>query len=183
MFEFLSFFNNASNIISTGSTILNSYAQLRANKEKANAGISDLRYKAQKLELDVEFDQRTTAESTREYADICSYEIDETRKDQLYGRQMLGYNMLKSGIAVTEYDTAGLMVKMQAYDDEMKARSIEAQMYHKRPQAKINPKAVNLAKQYTNTNIRNIQAAEPWNTSATVLGGISRVHDIWQGAR
>ena len=178
MFEFLSFFNNASNIILTGSTLFNSYAQLRANKERASRGISDLRYKSQKLELDVEFDQRTTAESAKEYGDICSYEIDEVRKDQLYNRQMLGYNMLKSGIAVTEHDTAGLMIKMQAYDDEMRARNIEAQMYYKRPQAKINPKAINLARQYTNNSIRNIQSAQPWQNATTVLGGISRVYDI-----
>lgn len=133
MFEFLSFFNNASNIISTGSTLFNSYAQLRSNKEKASSGISDLRYKAQKLELDVEFDQRATAGSTREYSDICSYEIDEVKKDQLYNRQMLGYNMLKSGIAITEHDIAGLIIKMQAYDDKMRVRSIEAQMHYKRP--------------------------------------------------
>ena len=157
MFEFLKLFD--SDILSTGSTMFNTYARMRANREKVDSGIKDLKFKARKLELDVEFDNQTTQEATKEYADICSYKIDELRKDQLLNRQALGYNILKSGIAITPKDTAGILTRMQAYDDEMKARSVEANMYYNRSRIKINPKITNLTKEYTQDKITNLQSS------------------------
>lgn len=174
MFEFLKLFDS-SNIFSTGSTIFNTYAHLRANRERVDSGIRDLKYKARKLELDVEFDNKTTQEAVKEYADICSYKIDELRKEQLQNRQVLGYNILKSGIAITSEDTAGILLRMQAQTDEMRARSIEAQMYHNRPKIKINPKALDLAKEYTRTQISDLNSTIPWSNAATILGGISQL--------
>ncbi len=72
---------------------------------------------------------------------------------------------------------------MQAYDDEMKARAVEAKMYYQRPQAKINPKAINLARAYAASSIRDIQTAQPWARSNIILGGISKTYDIWKDVK
>ena len=45
------------------------------------------------------------------------------RQTQLGKYQELATNILNSGLAITPYDSAGLLIRHQAYADEMEARA------------------------------------------------------------
>jgi hypothetical protein len=171
MFDFLNFFSNGASIFAGSSSVFNTYAQLRANKEKASQELYKQRYYLRQQQEEQRFDQQQLLARTAEYGAISSYNIDMLRQEQLHDRQQIGYNILKSGIGITSTDSAGLLLRHMAYNDEMKARSVEAQMFYGRPRSSFNPALANLQKEALNKNISNIKSASPWINAATVLGG------------
>jgi hypothetical protein len=171
MFDFLNFFSSGASIFAAGSSVLNTYAQLRANKEKMAQELYRQRYYLRQQEKEQRFDQQQLFERTAEYGAISSYQVDMLRQEQMHDRQQLGYNVLKSGIGITSTDSAGLLLRHMAYSDEMKARSVEAQMFYGRPRSGFNPALVNLQKEAVNKNISNIKSASPWINAASILGG------------
>ena len=96
----------------------------------------------------------------------------------MHNRQQLGYNILQTGIGITSTDSAGLLLKHMAYTDEMKARSVEAEYFHKRPRPGFNPALSSLQKEAVGRNISQIKSASPWLQAATVFSGIRDLASI-----
>ena len=92
--------------------------------------------------------------------------------------QQQGYNILQSGIGITATDSAGLLLRHQAYMDEMHARSVEAKLLHQRPRSSFNQNLLDLNEKAIKHNISSIRAASPWQTLGTVLGGVRDLASI-----
>ena len=178
MFDFLNFFSSGASIFATGTSLFNTYANLRANREKAGQTLYEQKHLLKQQQESSRFDKQQLLERTAEYGAISSYHIDILRQEQLHNRQQLGYNILKSGIGITATDSAGLLLKHAAYMDEMKARSVEAEYIHQRPRSNFNPAMLELNKQAINHNLTAIKSASPWQTLGTVLRGISDLGKI-----
>jgi hypothetical protein len=171
MFDFLSFFSSGASIFAAGSSVVNAYAQLNANKERSSQAIYQQRHYLRQQHEQQRFDQQQLLERASEYGAISSYHVDMLRREQLSNRQQIGYNILKSGVGITSTDSAGLLLRHMAYADEMKARSVEAEMFYGRPRSGFNPALARLNLEDTNRNIGNIKSASPWVRAATILGG------------
>ncbi len=178
MFDFLNFFSSGASIFSTGASLLNTYAQFRANKEKTHQAIGQNRYLLQQQEENAKFDRQQLLERTAKYGAISSYHIDMLRQEQMHNRAALGYQILRSGIGITSTDSAGLLLRHMAYMDEMKARSVEAEMFYKRPRSNFNPALADLTRKSLNQNISDIKSASPWSNAATLLGGVRDLASI-----
>lgn len=178
MFDFLNFFSSGASIFTTGASMFNTYAQLRANKEKTNQDLYKQSYLLQEQKENIKFDRQQFFERTAEYGAISSYHVDMLRQEQVHNRQQIGYNILKSGIGITSTDSAGLLLRHMAYMDEMKARSVEAEYFHKRPRSGFNPALASLSREAINKNISNIKSASPWTSAATIIGGIRDLTSI-----
>jgi hypothetical protein len=172
MFDFLNFFSNGVSIFAVGSSMFNTYAQLRANKEKVKGELYKQRYLLREQQEHNRFDQAQFLERSAEYGAISSYHIDILRQEQMHNRQQVGYNILQSGIGITATDSAGLLLKHMAYADEMKARSVEAEYFYGRPRSGYNPAMVSLQKEAANRSISQIKSASPWLQAATVFSGM-----------
>jgi hypothetical protein len=172
MFDLLNFFSNGASIFAAGSSVFNTYAQLRANKEKANQELYKQRYLLKEQQEHDNFDQAQFLERSAEYGAISSYHIDILRQEQIHNRQQLGYNILQTGIGITSTDSAGLLLRHMAYMDEMKAKSIEAEYFYGRPRSGYNHVLASLQKEAANRNISQIKSASPWLQAATVFSGM-----------
>ena len=172
MFDFLNFFSDNSSIFATGTSLLNSYAHLKATREKSNQSLYEQRHYLRQQQENIRFDKQQLLEKTAEYGAISSYHVDMLRQNQLSNRQQLGYNILKSGIGITSTDSAGLLLRHTSYMDEMKARSALAEYFHQRPRSNLNNNLLELNKEAINHNISSIKSASPWQTLGTVAGGI-----------
>lgn len=183
MFNFLEMFGGGAGIFAAGSSLVNSYAQLRASKERNKEAIYEQQYRLKALEQQKRFNITQIKQREAEYNEICSYHIDMLRQNQLAERQQLGYNILKSGIGITATDSAGLLLRHQTYMDEMKARSVEAQYYHERPRLNFDQGLFDLEKEAINRNIKNIKSSSPWQNLGAIVGGvrdlagIARIYD------
>lgn len=62
---------------------------------------------------------------------ISGYYVDMLRQEQMHKRQVPGYNILQSSIGITGTDLAGVLLKYMAYSDEMKVRSVEAELFYR----------------------------------------------------
>jgi hypothetical protein len=76
MFNFLNLFSNGASIFATGTSLVNTYAQLKANGEKKSQALYEQSYYKRQLE-----------------------------EEQMHNRQQLGYNILQSGIGITHPPT------------------------------------------------------------------------------
>ena len=72
MFDFLDFFGGGSSIFAAGSSLLNTYAHLKANKEKTNQSLYEQRHYLRQQQENVRFDQQQLYERTAEYGAISS---------------------------------------------------------------------------------------------------------------
>ncbi|MDR0330053.1 MAG: hypothetical protein LBH99_05325 [Rickettsia sp.] len=178
MFDFLNFFSSGANVFATGTSLLNTYAQLRSNREKTKQSLYEQQHLLKQQQEHLKFDRQQLFERTAEYGAISSYHVDMLRQEQLYNRQQLGYNILKTGIGITGTDSAGLLLRHMAYMDEMKARSVEAEYFHQRPRSNLNTLLIDLKKQAINRNISSINSAAPWQALGTVLKGVSDLGEI-----
>ncbi|HJD55380.1 MAG TPA: hypothetical protein LFW21_01760 [Rickettsia endosymbiont of Pyrocoelia pectoralis] len=178
MFNFLEMFGSGVGIFAAGSSLVNSYAQLRASKERNKEAIYEQQSRARALEQQKRFNARDVKQREAEYNEICSYNIDMLRQNQLMARQQLGYNILKSGVGITGFDSAGLLLKHQAYMDEMKARSVEAEYYHNRPRINFDQGLFDLQKEAISRNIKNIKQASPWSNIGAIAGGVRDLTEI-----
>ncbi|WP_375330752.1 hypothetical protein [Candidatus Tisiphia endosymbiont of Oplodontha viridula] len=178
MFDFLNFFSSGANVFATGTSLLNTYAQLRSNREKTKQSLYEQQHLLKQQQEHLKFDRQQLFERTAEYGAISSYHVDMLRQEQLYNRQQLGYNILKTGIGITGTDSAGLLLRHMAYMDEMKARSVEAEYFHQRPRSNLNTALIDLKKQAINRNISSINSAAPWQVLGTVLSGVSDLGEI-----
>jgi hypothetical protein len=180
MFNFLEMFGSSggAGIFAAGSSIVNSYAQLRASKERSNQALYEQQHRLKALGQQKRFNHLQVKEREAEYNEICSYNIDMLRQNQLMARQQLGYNILKSGVGITSTDSAGLLLRHQAYMDEMKARSVEAQYYNDRPRLNFNQGLFDLEKEGISHNIRNIKQASPWQNLGAIVGGVRDLASI-----
>jgi len=178
MFDFLNFFSSGASVFATGASMFNTYAQLRANKEKTNQDLYKQLHLLREQQENIKFDRQQLFERTAEYGAISSYHVDILRQEQMHNRQQLGYNILKSGIGITSTDSAGLLLRHMAYMDEMKARSVEAGMFYGRPRSSFNPALASLSREALNKNISNIKSASPWLAVGTILGGVSDLTSI-----
>jgi hypothetical protein len=180
MFNFLELFGSGgrASVFALGGSLVNSYAQLRANKEKSRQALYEQQHALRANQEQYRFDTRQLKEREAEYSEICNYHVDMLRQNQLSHRQELAYNILKSGIGITGTDSAGLLVRHQAYTDEMKARSVEAEYYSGRPRSNINPAMLNLNKEAINRNISGIKSAAPWQSLGTLLNGVKDLEKL-----
>jgi hypothetical protein len=97
MFDFLNFFSSGASIFATGASVVNTYAQLRSNKEKASQQLYEQQHYLCQQQEQQRFDSQQLFYRTAEYGAISSYHIDMLRQEQTHNRQRLGYNILKSG--------------------------------------------------------------------------------------
>ncbi|WP_253307822.1 MULTISPECIES: hypothetical protein [unclassified Rickettsia] len=180
MFNFLDFFGSSggAGVFAVGSSLVNSYAQLRANKERNRQALYEQQHALRANQEHYRFDARQLKEREAEYSEICNYHVDMLRQNQLSNRQQLGFNILKSGIGITATDSAGLLLRHQAYMDEMKARSVEAEYYSNRPRSNINPAMLGLNNEAINRNIAGIKSAAPWQQLGSIVGGIRDLASI-----
>ena len=144
-------------LASAGTSLFNSYAQLRARNEARQEKV----WSTQQL---LKFDQQRVQEATREYGAIASYHVDKLRQDQAFTRQTLAYNILNSGMGIASTDTAGLLLRFQAYQDEMAARAKEAELIYHRPKSGLNREALQ-------RGLAQTQAAAPFETLSTFVRG------------
>lgn len=179
MFDFLNFFGGGASIFATGTSLFNSYAQLRAGKERTDQQMKEQRHMMQNQRENIRFDREQLRESMAEYSAISSYQIDMLRQEQLHGRQQLGFNILSTGIGITPTDSAGLLLRHQAYSDEMKARSFEAEIFHKRPRSNMNHQIAENNIDAMRDNMSNIKSAHPWQQMGTVLSGARDLFSIY----
>ena len=142
---------------SVAASLFNTYASFRAQKEAREETIY-----TQKSNL--AYAKRKKLKATQEYGAIVSYNVDMTRQKSLEDRQALGANILNSGIAITPFDSAGLLLRHQAYHDEMFARAKESEYYHNRPKLNINQDLVQ-------HGISTVEKSAPFATLATAVGG------------
>lgn len=177
MFDFLDFFGGSS-IFTTSASLLNTYAQLKANKERTSQALYQQRHLLKQQQENIRFDRTQLQERTAEYSAISSYHVDILRQNQLHNRQQLGYNILKSGIGITSTDSAGLLLRHMAYMDEMKARSVEAEYFHGRPRSNLNTALMDLNREAINHGISSIRSASPWASLGAVLSGVRDLSDI-----
>ncbi len=178
MFNFLNFFSSGASIFATGTSLFNTYAQVRASKERASEGLYQQRHTLAQQQEHARFDRQELVERSAEYSAISSYHVDMLRQEQLHNRQQLGYNILQSGIGITATDSAGLLLRHQAYMDEMHARSVEAKLFHQRPRSSFNQNLLDLNEKAIKHNISSIRAASPWQTLGTVLSGVCDLASI-----
>ncbi len=101
MFNFLNFFSSGALILSAGASLLNTYAQVRAGRERCSQALYEQRHLLEQQQEDARFNKEQLLERTAEYGAISSYHVDMLRQDQLHNRQQLGYNILQTGIGIT----------------------------------------------------------------------------------
>lgn len=178
MFDFVDFFSSSANIFATGTSLFNSYANLRAGRERTQQQIREQQHLIANQRENIRFDKERLRENLAEYSAISSYQIDMLRQEQLHQRQQLGFNILASGVGITNTDSAGLLLRHQAYCDEMKARSFEAQIYYNRPRSNLNQKLAESNIKALGDNVRNIRSAHPWRQMGTVVGGVRDLMSI-----
>ena len=171
MFNFLQLFSNGASILSTGASLFNTYAQLQAGKERTKQSLYEQQHLLRQQQEHARFDSVQLLERTAEYGAISSYQVDMLRQEQLHNRHQLGYNILRGGIGITATDSAGLLLRHQAYMDEMQARSVEAKLFHQRPRSSFNNNLMEHNTKAIKHNISSIKSASPWQTLGTVLGG------------
>ena len=156
---------------STAITGFNIYANLKANKNRAKENKRACETNNKLLARSYEAQKALVAEATEEYASIVSYKIDMLRQEQLHKRQVIGYNLLKSGTAITPNDSAGILLRMQAHSDEMEARAQEMGYFYNRPKMTIDKQGLDISIEAGKQKIRGIKSALPWEQSASIAKG------------
>ena len=139
------------------SSLFNTYASFKAQKEAREETIY-----TQKSNL--AFAQKKKRKATQEYGAIVSYNVDMLRQKSLGERQAIGANILNAGIAITPFDSAGLLLRHQAYHDELFARAKESEYYHSRPKLNVN-------KDLVQHGIRAVEKSAPFATLSTAVSG------------
>jgi len=178
MFDFLNFFSSSASIFATGASLFNTYANLQAGQEQSKAALHERQFMLQQQSEDIRFDKQRLRESLAEYSAISNYQVDMLRQDQLYRRQQLGYNILSSGVGITPTDSAGLLLRHQAYMDEMQARSAEAQANYNRPRSNMNYKALQGRAEHIKGDMRNIRSAQGWQQAGSLVSGLRDLASI-----
>ena len=72
MFDFLNFFLNGASVFTAGASVFNTYAHLKANKEKENQALWQQRHHMMLEQEQQKFNQAQVAEKTAEYSAISS---------------------------------------------------------------------------------------------------------------
>ncbi|MCP4653672.1 MAG: hypothetical protein GY858_09890 [Candidatus Omnitrophica bacterium] len=179
--DFLNFFKqNAGNLLMTGTTLVSGYAQLEANKARTRATINELNHKKKQLNLNKEYDEGITKESTKDYMAFCSYELDKMKKDQLHDRKTLTYAILLSGITINEDDTAGKQLKARACQDELALKAAEAKTQYGKPKPRINYGAIDLSHDNLSRETKDVKGGQKWMEGATVVNTARQTWDIWK---
>lgn len=106
MFDFLSFFSSGASIFATGTSLFNSYAQLRAGRERFAAKMKQQRHMLANQKENIRFDKERLQENLAEYSAISSYQIDMMRQEQLHNRQQLGFNIFTSGVGINSLESS-----------------------------------------------------------------------------
>lgn len=144
-------------LFAIGTSAFNSFAIFKAQQEQRSetiyqqtATLNHARAKKRK--------------ATQEYGAIVSFQMDILRQNQMGRRQELGANILQSGMVITPHDSTGLLLRHQAYQDEMNARAKETEFYHNRPRLGLN-------KELILHNIDSVKKSAPWQNMATSISG------------
>jgi hypothetical protein len=140
-----------------GSSAFNTFATFKAQQEHRQESVYQQR-------ATLNHARAKKRKATQEYGAIVSFQMDMLRQNQLGRRQELGANILQSGMVITPYDSTGLLLRHQAYQDEMNARAKETEFYHARPRLGVN-------KDLILHNLRTIEQSAPWQNLATSIGG------------
>ena len=167
-------------MFTVGTTLFNMYAQHEAGRERSRRTIDDQNFQIREREAIAAGDTQRVKEQTAEYAELASYKIDMHRQAQVYNRQQTGYNLLNSGIGISPHDSAGLLLRHQAYMDEMDARAYEAELYYKRPREGVNENLLNLQTDRARRNIRAVRSNEPFRDIGMLAGGAFDIARIMQ---
>lgn len=169
-------------ILSAVSTAGNIYANLQSNKEKAKENKKNIELNSRLLSRSYEAQKAVVAEMTEEYASIVSYKVDMLRQEQLHKRQVIGYNILKSGIGITPNDSTGLLIRLQAHNDEIEARAQEMGYFHNRPRMKIDKEGMDISINANKQRIRSINSALPWQNTNAIARGAFDMMSIFEKA-
>jgi hypothetical protein len=149
-------------LFAVGTSAFNTFATFKAQQEQRQETI----YQQQATLHHAKTKKR---KATQEYAAIVSFQMDMLRQNQLGRRQELGSNILQSGMVITPHDSTGLLLRHQAYHDEMSARAKETEFYHNRPRLGVN-------KDLILHNIDSVKKSAPWqNLSTSISGGIDLI--------
>ncbi len=168
--------------VGTGLALFNTYANVKANKVNAREQRQKLETDNKLLARQYEAQKAVVAEMTEEYASIVSYKIDMVRQEQLHKRQVIGYNLLKSGVGITPNDSAGLLLRFQAHNDEMEARAQEVGYFHNRPRMKIDKEGLDIAIAAGKQRIQGLKSALPWANAASVAQGGTNLMNVFDKA-
>jgi hypothetical protein len=144
-------------LFAVGTSAFNTFATFKAQQEQRRENI----YQQQATLNHAKAKKR---KATQEYGAIVSFQMDMLRQNQMGRRQELGANILQSGMVITPYDSTGLLLRHQAYHDEMSARAKETEFYHNRPRLGVN-------KDLILHNIDSVKKSAPWQNLATSIGG------------
>ena len=158
-------------IVATALTAFNVYANLKHNKAKNKEAKEAVETSNRLLARSYEAQKSVVAEMTEEYSSIVSYKCDMLRQEQLHKRQVIGYNLLKSGIGITPNDSTGLLLRLQAHNDEMEARAQEMGYFHNRPRMKIDKEGLDISINAGKQKIKGLNSALPWANTATLASG------------
>ena len=161
-------------LASTAFTAFNTYANVKANKEQAKNAQRDIETQNRLLARSYEAQKQRVAQSTEEYASIVSYKTDMLRQAQLHKRQIIGYNLLKSGIGISPNDSAGQLIRLQAHSDEMQSRAEEVMHFYNRPKINVDKAGMDISINRNRQKIKNLNSSLPWaNATSYAQGGFN----------
>ena len=169
-------------VASTAMSAFNTYSGVQANKSRAKESKQSIETNNRLLSRSYEAQKAVVAEMTEEYSSIVSYKIDMLRQDQLHKRQVIGYNLLKSGVGITANDSAGLLLRLQAHNDEMEARAQEVGYFHNRPRMKIDKEGLDISIAAGKQKIKGVNSALPWANAGTYAQGGMNLMNVFNKA-
>ncbi len=158
-------------IVATALSAFNVYTNLQNNKARTKETKDAIETNNRLLSRSYEAQKAVTAEMTEEYSSIVSYKCDMLRQEQLHRRQVIGYNLLKSGTGISPNDSAGLLIRLQAHKDEMEARAQEMGYFYNRPRMKIDKEGLDISIAAGKQRIKGLNSALPWANAGSVVSG------------
>jgi hypothetical protein len=93
------------------------------------------------------------------------------RQSGLHKRQIIAYNLLKSGTGISPNDSAGQIIRLQAHQDEMQARAEEVRHFYNRPKIGIDKGGMDISINQNKQRINNLNASLPWSNATSIARG------------
>lgn len=158
----------------------NIYTGIKANQENAKNAKKSIRHSNQLAAHQYQAKKKIHTEMTDEYVQVCSYSVDKLRQKNLTDRQALSYNILKSGLGISENDSVGQLIRLKAHEDEMAARAFEMEKYHHRPRMNQTKEGLDISIDHGRQKINDINKTTPWANVASTTNSLSNIMQAFQ---
>lgn len=160
----------------------NVYAKYRSNKSKKEEFQKKIRLENRLLSRAYRHHKAQIEEMNVEYSTIVLHKSNLLRQEQLYKRQSLSYNLIKSGLSINSNDSVSSLIRAQAHRDEIQARQYEIEQFYHRPKFKIDKEGLDISVAAGKDKIEEINNSLPYaKASAFIQGGVGLM-DIFNKA-